>query len=164
MSDAPDPTDASGPAAATLEGHPSVHPDAVLSDAARDLLGRRGLGALAEKMGFVILEMSAERAVGRMPVEGNTQPAGILHGGAHVVLAESLGSMAANVHAGAHRTAVGIELSASHSRSAPTGWVTATATAIHLGRTLATHDVVLTDDEGRRLSTVRITNFITDAR
>lgn len=135
-----------------------------LDEAAAELLSRRGVGDLAEKMGIEILEMSAERAVGRMPVEGNTQPYGILHGGAHVVLAESLGSMAANVHAGPGRVAMGIELSASHSRSAPGGWVTGTCTALHLGRTLATHEIVTTDEEGRRLSTVRITNFLSDAR
>ena len=142
----------------------TVRPDAALSDDAVELFRRRGVGALAEKMGIEILEMSAERAVGRMPVEGNTQPVGILHGGAHVVLAETLGSVAANVHAGAGRLAMGIELNASHSRSATTGWVTGTCTAVHLGRTLATHQVVLTDDDGRLLSTVRITNYLTDAR
>ena len=135
-----------------------------LDEAAAELLSRRGVGDLAEKMGIEILEMSSERAVGRMPVEGNTQPYGILHGGAHVVLAESLGSMAANVHAGPGRVAMGIELNASHSRSVARGWVTGTCTALHLGRTLATHEIVTTDEQGRRLSTVRITNFLSDAR
>ena len=142
----------------------TVSPDASLSDAATELFGRRGVGALAEKMGIVVLERSAERAVARMPVDGNTQPVGILHGGAHVVLAETLGSIAANVHAGPGRLAMGIELNASHSRSAAAGWVTGTCTAIHLGRTLTTHQVVMTDDDGRLLSTVRITNFLTDDR
>lgn len=131
--------------------------------AGAELFERRGVGPLAEKMGIVITELSAERAVGTMPVAGNTQPVGILHGGAFVVLAESLGSMAATVHAGPGRIAVGIELNASHSRSATTGTVTGTCTALHLGRTLATHEIVLTDDAGRRLSTVRITNFLRDA-
>jgi 1,4-dihydroxy-2-naphthoyl-CoA hydrolase len=120
------------------------------------------VGALAAKMGIRVSEVSAERAVGTMPVEGNTQPVGLLHGGAFVVLAESLGSMAATAHAGPGRIAVGIELNASHSRSARTGVVTGTCSALHLGRTLTTHEVVLTDDEGRRLSTVRITNFLRD--
>ena len=152
------------PSAAPNDAERTVATGASLSDAAVELFRRRGVGALAEKMGIVIDEMSAERAVGRMPVAGNTQPYGILHGGAHVVLAESLGSMAANVHAGPGRVAMGIELNASHSRSAPGGWVTGTCTALHLGRTLATHEIVTTDDQGRRLSTVRITNFIGDAR
>lgn len=124
----------------------------------------RGVGQLAEKMGMEFTELSAERSVASIPVEGNRQPAGLLHGGAYVVLAESLGSMAANIHAGAGRYAVGIELSASHTRSATSGRVTGTCTAIHLGGTLTTHEIVLTDDEGRRCSTVRITNIIRDAR
>uniref|UniRef100_A0A942T0R9 Hotdog fold thioesterase n=1 Tax=Neobacillus citreus TaxID=2833578 RepID=A0A942T0R9_9BACI len=127
-------------------------------------LAERGMGELAEKMGMVITELTAERAVGTIPVEGNRQPVGLLHGGAYVVLAESLGSMAANVHAGPGRYAVGIELNASHSRSATSGLVTGTCTAIHLGGRLTTHEIVLTDDQGRRCSTVRITNMIRDAR
>ncbi len=124
----------------------------------------RGVGELAEKMGMVISELTAERAVGTIPVEGNRQPVGLLHGGAYVVLAESLGSMAANVHAGPGRYAVGIELNASHSRSATSGTVTGVCTAIHLGGTLTTHEIVLTDDQGRRCSTVRITNMIREQR
>src|SRR5690554_4243348 len=123
----------------------------------------RPAGELGVKLGIEFLELSPERAVGRMPVEGNTQPYGILHGGAHVVLAESLGSASAHVHAGPGRIAVGIEISASHSRSGSEGWVTGTCTAISLGRTLTVHEIVLTDDEGRRLSTVRMTNLLRDA-
>jgi len=120
-------------------------------------------GALGQKMGIEILELSPERSIARMPVEGNTQPYGILHGGAHVVLAESLGSMSAHSHAGPGRYAVGIEISASHSRSVTEGWVTGTCTAISLGRTLTVHEIVITDDEGNRLSTVRMTNLLRDA-
>jgi len=135
---------------------------APFSDEALSFLDRRGAGELADKMGIEILELSAERAVATMPVEGNRQPVGILHGGAHVVLAESLGSMAASVHAGPGRIAMGIELNASHSRAARSGVVTGTCTAIHLGRTLTTHEIVMTDEQGRRLSTVRITNILRD--
>jgi 1,4-dihydroxy-2-naphthoyl-CoA hydrolase len=120
------------------------------------------IGPLAEKMGIRVLELSAERSVATMPVEGNTQPYGILHGGAHVVLAESLGSMSASIHAGPGRIAVGIELNASHTRSITSGTVTGTCTALHLGGTLTTHEIVIRDDEGRRLSTVRITNLLRD--
>lgn len=123
---------------------------------------QRGLGALAEKMGIEMLEFSIERAVARMPVEGNTQPADLLHGGAYVVLGESLGSMSANLHAGAGRLAVGIEINASHTGSATSGYVTGVCTPIHLGRTLTTHEIAITDDRGRRCSTIRITNLIKD--
>jgi len=120
----------------------------------------RGLGALAEKMGIELVEFSAERSVATMPVEGNTQPVGLLHGGAYVVLGESLGSMAANLHAGPGRLAVGIDINATHTSSATRGLVTGTCTAIHLGNTLTVHEIVVTDERGRRCSTVRITNLI----
>lgn len=120
-------------------------------------------GALAVKMGIQFLELSAERSVATMPVEGNTQVVGILHGGAHVVLGESLGSVSSAIHAGPGRIAMGIEVNATHSRAASSGIVTATCTALNLGRTLATHEIVVRDEAGRRLSTVRITNFLTDA-
>lgn len=127
---------------------------------AAELLKKRGLGTLADKMGIELLEISAERAVARMPVSGNQQPLGVLHGGAHVVLGESLGSFAANVHAWPDGYAVGIEVNASHSRSATEGYVIGTATAVTLGRTLTVHEVAITDENGKRLSTVRITNLI----
>jgi 1,4-dihydroxy-2-naphthoyl-CoA hydrolase len=123
---------------------------------------QRGAGELAAKMGIEFLEFSIERAVARMPVAGNTQPAMLLHGGAYVVLGESLGSMAANLHAGPGRLAVGIEINATHTRSATSGYVTGVCTPIHLGRTLATHEIAVTDDRGRRCSTIRITNLIKD--
>ncbi|GAA2064468.1 uncharacterized domain 1-containing protein [Leifsonia sp. 98AMF] len=123
---------------------------------------QRGLGRLAEKMGIEIIEFSVERSVARMPVEGNTQPADLLHGGAYVVLGESLGSMSANLYAGEGRLAVGIEINASHTRSATSGYVTGVCTPIHLGRTLTTHEIAVTDDQGRRCSTIRITNLIKD--
>ena len=122
----------------------------------------RGMGALAEKMGIVFTEFSVERAVATMPVEGNTQPVGLLHGGAYVVLGESLGSMAANLYAGPGRLAVGVDINATHTRSATRGIVTGVCTPVHLGRTLAVHEIVVTDEDGRRCSTVRITNHIKD--
>jgi uncharacterized protein (TIGR00369 family) len=119
-------------------------------------------GTLAERMGIEILEASPERLVATMPVEGNTQPADLLHGGAYVVLGETLGSMSANLWAGEGRLAVGIEINATHTRSATSGIVTGVCTPIHLGRTLTTHEIVVTDDRGRRCSTIRITNLIKD--
>ena len=130
------------------------------SENAYELMKSRGLGPLAEKMGIELIELSAESAVATMPVNGNTQPIGFLHGGAHVVLAESLGSFAANVHAHPWGYAVGIELNASHHGSISEGVVTGTCTAIKLGKSLTTHEVKMTDENGRLLSTVRITNFL----
>ena len=127
-----------------------------------EIIERTNGGELSVKMGVEFLELSATRSVARMPVDGNTQVLGLLHGGAHVVLAESLGSISSAIHAGPGRYAVGIEINATHSRSITSGWVTDTCTAISLGRNLATHEIVMTDDEGRRLSTVRMTNFLRD--
>lgn len=125
-----------------------------------ELLESTGGGELAQKMQIEFLELSPELCIARMPVEGNRQVTGILHGGAHVVLGESLGSTAAALHAGPGRICVGIEINASHSRSIATGFVTATCTAISLGRTLATHEIVVRDEQDRRLSTIRMTNFL----
>lgn len=123
-----------------------------------------GGGALTRKMRVEFLELSAEFSVATMPVEDNTQIIGLLHGGAHVVLGESLGSISSAIHAGPGRYAVGIEINASHSRSVTSGIVTGTCTALSLGRTLATHEIVMRDEEGRRLSTVRMTNMLLDRR
>jgi 1,4-dihydroxy-2-naphthoyl-CoA hydrolase len=119
-------------------------------------------GQLTEKMGIQFLKLSAEESIATMPVEGNRQVVGLLHGGAHVVLGESLGSLSSAIHAGPGRIAVGIEINATHSRSITEGIVTGTCRALNLGRTLATHEIVMTDESGRRLSTVRMTNFLKD--
>jgi 1,4-dihydroxy-2-naphthoyl-CoA hydrolase len=131
-----------------------------------DLLARfaTGGGALSQKLGIEFDILGAEYSVARMPVEGNTQVVGILHGGAHVVLGESLGSLSSAIHGGPDRIAVGIEINASHSKSIDSGWVTGTCRAISLGRTLCTHEIQITDADGARLSTVRITNFLKKIR
>lgn len=121
---------------------------------------RMSLGPLADKMGIQLVELSAERAVATMPVEGNTQPIGLVHGGAYVVLGESLGSTSANVHAHPNGFAVGIEINATHHKSATKGVVTGTCTAIKLGKTLTSHEIKVTDEDGELLSTIRITNLI----
>jgi uncharacterized protein (TIGR00369 family) len=117
-------------------------------------------GTLGAKMGIEFVEATSERVVARMPVAGNTQPFGLLHGGASVVLAETLGSIGAMMHAGEGRIAVGIEINATHHRAARAGFVTGTATALSLGNTLATYDVLITDDDGNRVCTCRITCLI----
>ncbi len=122
------------------------------------------VGALGERMGLELLEVTPERVVGRMPVEGNTQPYGLLHGGASVVLAETLGSVGSAMHAYPERIAVGVDINATHHRSAREGVVTGTATAIHLGRTSACYEVVIADEQGRRLCTSRITCALVPAK
>lgn len=134
--------------------------EVVTSEQALAVMKQRGLGALADRMGIKLVELSADRAVATMPVDGNTQPIGLLHGGAHVVLAESLGSFAANVHAHPWGYAVGIEINASHISSVSSGVVTGTCTALKLGKSLTVHEVKMTDEKGQLLSIVRITNFL----
>ncbi len=116
-----------------------------------------GMGGLNDKMGIVLTEMSAERVVATMPVEGNTQPYGLLHGGASVVLAETLGSVGSALHAAPDRLSVGVDINATHHRAVRSGTVTGVATAVHLGRTMASYEVVITDERGKRVCTSRIT-------
>ena len=120
----------------------------------------RGSGALDQKMGIKILEAEQGRLVGTMPVEGNTQPMGLLHGGANVVLAESLGSIGTSLHAGPNRKVVGVDINATHHKSATTGLVTGVATAISLGKTLCSWEIVITNEAGERTCTARITCLI----
>jgi uncharacterized protein (TIGR00369 family) len=119
-------------------------------------------GGLGERMGMEWLETTPERVTARIPVMGNTQPFGLLHGGASAVLAESAGSVLANLNAGPGRFAVGIELSCTHHRSARDGWVTAIATPLSVGRSIVTSHIVVTDDVGRAICTARLTCFLRD--
>ena len=116
-----------------------------------------GMGALNERMGIELVEIGPDRVVATMPVAGNTQPYGILHGGASVVLAETLGSVGAGLHGHPDRIPVGVDINATHHRAARSGTLTGVATAIHRGRTMATYDVVVTDEQDRRICTSRIT-------
>ena len=125
-----------------------------------DEIRKRGSGALDIKMGIEIIEASPERLVGTMPVAGNTQPIGLLHGGANVVLAESLGSIGTQLHAGPNRRIVGVDINATHHKSAISGIVTAVATAVSLGRTLCCYQVEITNDKGERTCSARITCLI----
>ncbi len=120
-------------------------------------------GALNEKMGVEIVEVGPERVVATMPVEGNTQPYGLLHGGASVVLAETLGSVGAALHAWPDKVAVGVDINATHHRAARAGTVTGVATPVHLGRSTASFEVVVSDELGRRVCTSRITCALIDA-
>jgi uncharacterized protein (TIGR00369 family) len=120
------------------------------------IIRERGSGALDKKMGIEITEASLTRLVGTMPVEGNTQPMGILHGGASVVLAESLGSIGTQINAGANRSIVGIDINATHHKAPATG----VATAVSIGKTLCCWDIVITNQDGQRTCTARITCMI----
>lgn len=115
------------------------------------------LGALNDKMGFELLKLTPEEVIGRMPVAGNTQPYGLWHGGASCVLAETLASLGSFMYAQPERVSVGVDINATHHRSVTAGWATGTATAVHLGRTVASYEIVIVDDAGKRACTARVT-------
>lgn len=116
-------------------------------------------------MGIVLTELTAERVVGTMPVKGNTQPFGLLHGGASCVLAETLGSFAASLHGYTvgKPMALGIDISATHHKAVVAGTVTGVATPAHRGRGVATYEIVITDDHGDRVCTARLTCMLRPA-
>src|SRR6478672_13309067 len=118
-------------------------------------------GELELRMGMEITEISPERVVATMPVEGNRQPFGLLHGGASAALAETMGSYHGAL-VGGGKAPLGIELSCTHHRAAKDGLVTAVSVPLHVGRTLCTFEIVISDDAGRRVCTARLTVLMRD--
>ena len=126
----------------------------------KEFIAVRGRPELDVRMGIEILEATPQKLVATMPVEGNRQPLGLLHGGANVVIAESLGSLGSALHAGLDNIVVGIDINATHHKSAKSGKVTAVATPLSLGRTICSYEVIITNDEGHKTCTARITCLI----
>ncbi|MFE3590148.1 PaaI family thioesterase [Streptomyces niveus] len=122
-----------------------------------DLESLFSAGDLGARMGLRVTEASADRVVATMPVAGNTQPYGLLHGGASAVLAETLGSIGAMMHGGRDKVAVGVDLNCTHHRAVREGVVTGVATPVHRGRSTATYEIVITDERGKRVCTARLT-------
>jgi uncharacterized protein (TIGR00369 family) len=110
-----------------------------------------------EKIGLEWLEIGPERIVARIPVESNTQPYGLLHGGATAALCETIGSYGAAVVAGPESLPVGIELNVNHIRSVREGYVTATGMPLHSGRRTSVWDMQVRDDDGRLVAVARLT-------
>lgn len=145
--------------------HEGVHPGDHVTVQTEDDEILAMTSSLHERMGIVIVDATPERVVGTMPVEGNCQPFGLLHGGASCVLAEGLGSIGASLHARPDSMAVGVDINATHHRAVRDGTVTGVATPIHLGRKIACYEVVIRDEESRRVCTARITcHLMPDAR
>jgi 1,4-dihydroxy-2-naphthoyl-CoA hydrolase len=115
---------------------------------------------LPNRLGIEITEWDPKRVVATMPVAGNLQPYGLLHGGANATLAETIGSVAAALNAGTERVAMGLELSCTHHRAARSGRVTGVATPLHVGRSTSTFEIVITDEEGKRTCTARLTCIV----
>lgn len=117
-----------------------------------------GDDTLMAAMNMSIDSLGYDFLSGSVPVEGNKQPAGLFHGGAHVALAETLASQHSFLRAGTN--VVGVDLNATHLKAARSGRVRGRAEVIHAGRTIINHEVRMTDDDGRLLSIVRITNLV----
>ncbi|MGK5447613.1 MULTISPECIES: PaaI family thioesterase [Streptomyces] len=128
-----------------------------------DLPALFSAGRLGERMGLVITHAAPEKVVGTLPVEGNTQPYGLLHGGASAVLAETLGSVGAMLHGGPTKLAVGVDLNCTHHRGLTSGTVTGTATPVHRGRSTTTYEIAVTDEQDRRVCSARLTCMLRDA-
>ncbi|MEU9123801.1 PaaI family thioesterase [Streptomyces sp. NPDC048506] len=128
-----------------------------------DLPALFSAGHLGERMSVQVVEAAPDRVVGTMPVEGNTQPYGLLHGGASAVLAETLGSVGSMLHGGPTKVAVGVDLNCTHHRGVRSGLVTGVATPVHRGRSTATYEVVITDEHDKRVCTARLTCMLRDA-
>ncbi len=124
--------------------------------------GYANLGGLIDRLHMTVIHVSAQRAVATMPVEGNTQPYGLLHGGASAALAETIASLSAAAHAGPGRIAVGVDLNITHHRAKSSGHVRAEATALYLGKGAATYDIVILDEDEKRIATARLTCFLRD--
>ncbi|OSZ58444.1 thioesterase [Streptomyces pharetrae CZA14] len=142
------------------EQHTVKFPQEVIDEYASlgvDLPALFSAGHLGTRMGVQILEASPDRVVGTMPVEGNTQPYGLLHGGASAVLAETLGSVGSMLHGGVSKIAVGVDLNCTHHRGVRSGLVTGVATPLHRGRSTATYEIAISDEEGRRVCSARLT-------
>ncbi|MDQ6658570.1 MAG: hotdog fold thioesterase [Actinomycetota bacterium] len=123
----------------------------------------RACGELNSRMGVQFVEFSAERMAATMPVVGNRQPFGLLHGGANAVLAETLGSFHANVLAPTGRTVVGIELNCTHHRASTDGSVRGVSVPLHVGRTMMTFEIVIAKEDGKRACTARLTCLVQPA-
>ena len=153
------------------EQHPEQHsvhfPQEVTDEYAAlgiDLAALFSAGDLGTRMGVRVVEASPERVVGTMPVAGNTQPYGLLHGGASAVLAETLGSVGSMLHGGITKIAVGVDLNCTHHRGVRSGQVTGVATPVHRGRSTATYEIVITDEQDKRVCTARLTCLLRDAQ
>jgi len=122
-------------------------------------LNAHGRGTLSESLGIEITEIGSDFVRGRMPVDVRTkQPYGLLHGGASVALAETLGSIGGNLCVDPERSvAVGLEISANHLRPVTRGWVTGTARPLHIGRSSQVWDIRIEDDAGKLSCISRLT-------
>ncbi|HET8704877.1 MAG TPA: hotdog fold thioesterase [Pseudomonadales bacterium] len=121
---------------------------------------------IAKIIGIEVVEVGDDFIRGRMPVDERThQPFGILHGGASVVLAESLGSMAANFSVdGSKFYCVGLDINANHISSVRSGWVEGVARPIHIGRSTQVWEIRITSDTNKLVCISRLTMSVLERK
>jgi 1,4-dihydroxy-2-naphthoyl-CoA hydrolase len=126
----------------------------------------KGNGTMVEHLGIAITEIGDDFLKGTMPVDHRTfQPMGILHGGASVALAETLGSLAANfVVDNRTKYCVGLDINANHIRAARKGFVTGVARPLHLGSSTQVWSIEITDEEDRLVCISRLTMAVLDRK
>lgn len=132
-----------------------------------DQLKNFNKGTIAEHLGIEYLELTPDSITARMPVDHRThQPFGRLHGGASVVLAEDLGSVASwlTLNPADNKAAVGLEINANHVKGIRSGWVYGTVTPVHLGKNTHVWNIRITDEEGRLVCISRLTTMIIDQK
>ncbi len=145
---------------------PSENPPPEGATAEQMLALANGLlpGTLMERLELEFLEVGTRRLRARIPVKGNTQPYGLLHGGATAALCETIASFGTVYVAGVDKVATGVELNVNHIRAVREGFITATAVPLHVGRTTAVWDMKVHDDDGRLVAASRLTLAIRDSK
>lgn len=134
-----------------------------IREATCESIDRLHQGTAVERLGIEMLQVGPDVLRARMPVDERTrQPVGILHGGASVVLAETLGSTAANLCLQPHQQAVGLDINANHIRAIRSGWVTGECRPVHLGRTTSVWQIDIRDEQDRLVCVSRITMAVLD--
>lgn len=128
-------------------------------DVSLDGLNKRSEQTMAEFLGIKFIEIGSDYMVARMPVNERTrQPIGIMHGGASCVLAETIGSTAANCSVDLTKQyCVGLDINTNHIRSIKEGYVIGTTKPYHTGRTTQVWGIEIKDEEGRLISVTRLT-------
>ncbi len=140
-----------------LPGDDNPLPPGATPEAALEMAAQAGRGTMIERIGTEWLEIGTRRIRARIPVQGNTQVYGQLHGGATAALCETVGSIGTAIVVGLDRRVVGIQLSVNHLRAVGDGHVTATGVPVQIGRRVAVWDMRVEDDGGNLVAVARLT-------
>jgi len=124
-----------------------------------DILNESSKNTMVEHLGIIYTEIGKDYICARMPVDHRThQPHGLLHGGASVALAETLGSVAANLSVDQRKyQCVGLEINSNHVRSMQRGWVYGTAKPVHIGKSTQIWEIRINNESGQLVNISRLT-------